>query len=237
MLFSRYQGKEVELVGYTTCGGCPGGNIEYVPAEMKSNGAEVVHSQSVSLVGYPPCPHIEAFCDFLRQNTTWKLSLERIRFPRNTTRRTRNWALDAALADLARTNADRRKDATCLRLTMNDYIKTMRPLIGPRPMLLPGVRALIFNPQGKILLQRRTDMPCWCLPSGSVELDETALDAIKREVAEETSLVVGEAEAMGVYSGHAEVHLSQWGRDSVFLHCLRSVQMARRSEGRRHRRL
>ena len=80
---------------------------------------------------------------------------------------------------------------------MNDYIKTMRPLIGPRPMLLPGVRALIFNPQGEILLQRRTDMPRWCLPSGSVELDETALDALKREVAEETSLVVVEAEAMG----------------------------------------
>lgn len=84
---------------------------------------------------------------------------------------------------------------------MNDYVTTMRQLIGSRPMLLPGVRALIFNPQGEILLQRRTDMPRWCLPSGSVELNETALDALKREVAEETSLVVLEAEAMGVYSG------------------------------------
>ncbi len=26
---------DVELVGYTTCGGCPGGNIEYAPEEMK----------------------------------------------------------------------------------------------------------------------------------------------------------------------------------------------------------
>ena len=68
-------------------------------------------------------------------------------------------------------------------------------------MLLPGVRALIFNQQGELLLQRRTDMPRWCLPSGSVELDETALDALKREVAEETSLVVLEAEPMGLYSG------------------------------------
>ncbi len=33
--FSIYQGKEVELVGYTTCDGCPGGNVEYAPAEMK----------------------------------------------------------------------------------------------------------------------------------------------------------------------------------------------------------
>lgn len=84
---------------------------------------------------------------------------------------------------------------------MDTYVKTMRTLIGSRPMLLPGVRALIFNQQGWLLLQRRTDMPRWCLPSGSVELNETALDALKREVMEETSLVVLEAEAMGVYSG------------------------------------
>ena len=36
--FSIYKDREVELVGYTTCDGCPGGNIEYAPAEMKKNG-------------------------------------------------------------------------------------------------------------------------------------------------------------------------------------------------------
>lgn len=87
---------------------------------------------------------------------------------------------------------------------MNDYVKTMRELIGTRPMLLPGVRALIFNSRQEILLQRRTDMPTWCLPSGSVELGESALEALKREVAEETSLAVLEAEPMGLYSGPAQ---------------------------------
>jgi predicted metal-binding protein len=33
--FQRYRGEEVELVGYATCNGCPGGNVEYAPAEMK----------------------------------------------------------------------------------------------------------------------------------------------------------------------------------------------------------
>jgi hypothetical protein len=33
--FARYKDEEVELVGYTTCDGCPGGNVEYAPAEMK----------------------------------------------------------------------------------------------------------------------------------------------------------------------------------------------------------
>ena len=33
--FDIYKDKDVELVGYTSCGGCPGGNIEYAPEEMK----------------------------------------------------------------------------------------------------------------------------------------------------------------------------------------------------------
>lgn len=63
--FARYQGEEVELVGYTTCGGCPGGNVEYAPAEMKKNGAEVVHLATGVIVGYPPCPHLQAFREFI----------------------------------------------------------------------------------------------------------------------------------------------------------------------------
>jgi predicted metal-binding protein len=63
--FARYRHEEIELVGYTTCGGCPGGNIEYAPAEMKKNGAEVVHLATGLVVGYPPCPHLEDFCAFI----------------------------------------------------------------------------------------------------------------------------------------------------------------------------
>ena len=55
--FAAYKDRDVELVGYTTCGGCPGGNIEYAPEEMKKNGAEVVHLATGLVVGYPPCPH------------------------------------------------------------------------------------------------------------------------------------------------------------------------------------
>lgn len=63
--FARYQDEEVELVCYTTCGGCPGGNVEYAPAEMKKNGAEIVHLATGLVVGYPPCPHLQDFCDFI----------------------------------------------------------------------------------------------------------------------------------------------------------------------------
>ena len=63
--FARYRDEAVELVGYTTCGGCPGGNVEYAPAEMKKNGAEVIHLATGLVVGYPPCPRLQAFCDFI----------------------------------------------------------------------------------------------------------------------------------------------------------------------------
>ncbi|MGA7837872.1 MAG: CGGC domain-containing protein [Ignavibacteriaceae bacterium] len=59
--FDIYNDREVELVGYTTCGGCPGGNIEYVPEELKKNGAEVIHLATGMVVGYPPCPYIVDF--------------------------------------------------------------------------------------------------------------------------------------------------------------------------------
>lgn len=61
--FDIYAEEDIELVGYTTCGGCPGGNIEYAPEELKKNGAEVVHLATGMIVGYPPCPYIK---DFIR---------------------------------------------------------------------------------------------------------------------------------------------------------------------------
>ena len=66
--FSIYPADEpVEIVGYSTCGGCPGGNIENVPAEFKKNGAEVIHLATGLVVGYPPCPHIDTFKTFLEK--------------------------------------------------------------------------------------------------------------------------------------------------------------------------
>ena len=64
--FAKYpKNEELELVGYTNCGGCPGGNIEYVPAEMIKNGAEVIHLATGLVVGYPSCPRIKQFKEFI----------------------------------------------------------------------------------------------------------------------------------------------------------------------------
>ena len=64
--FSVYSPEEeVQVVGYSYCGGCPGGNIEYVPEEMIKNGAQVIHLATGLVVGYPPCPRVKAFKEFI----------------------------------------------------------------------------------------------------------------------------------------------------------------------------
>jgi predicted metal-binding protein len=65
--FSIYSDVDVELVGYTTCDGCPGGNVEYTGEEMVKNGAQVIHLATGLVVGYPPCPYIHTFKDFLEK--------------------------------------------------------------------------------------------------------------------------------------------------------------------------
>ena len=63
--FSVYKDKEIEIAAFTTCGGCPGGNIEYVPEEMIKNGVDAIHFATGMIVGYPPCPYITQFKEFV----------------------------------------------------------------------------------------------------------------------------------------------------------------------------
>jgi len=72
--FDIYKKDEnVGVVGYTSCGGCPGGNIEYATEEMKKNGAEIIHFATGFIVGYPPCPHIDYFKRFIEDKYDMKV--------------------------------------------------------------------------------------------------------------------------------------------------------------------
>jgi len=84
---------------------------------------------------------------------------------------------------------------------LTGYLEKIRKLTGQIRLFVPGVRAVIVNTREEILLQHRTDTALWGIPGGSVEVDETAFEALEREVAEETSLRVIEAEPMALYSG------------------------------------
>lgn len=64
----------------------------------------------------------------------------------------------------------------------------------------PGVAAVIFNAQRQVLLVKRNDNGLWSLPSGHLEIGETVVEAIKREIQEETGLIVEVEKLIGVYS-------------------------------------
>lgn len=69
----------------------------------------------------------------------------------------------------------------------------------------PGVSAVISDGDGRILLQQRTDNGLWGLPGGAVEFGESILEALHREVMEETGLTVEIERLVGVYS-HPDLH-------------------------------
>ncbi len=80
------------------------------------------------------------------------------------------------------------------------YHGLLRQHLGNQRIILPAVRAIIRDENGRILFVKRSDNGLWVMPAGSQELDESVLDALRREVSEESGLEVDEAELIAVYS-------------------------------------
>lgn len=82
----------------------------------------------------------------------------------------------------------------------DSYLGQMRKLIGKQKMISIGARAIVQDSDGRILLVRRSDNGDWVMPAGSMELDESILETCKREVLEESGLIVEHATLIAVYS-------------------------------------
>jgi ADP-ribose pyrophosphatase YjhB (NUDIX family) len=67
-----------------------------------------------------------------------------------------------------------------------------------------GAAALIEH-DGALLLDRRVDPPGWALVAGTVDEEESVVDALRREVAEETGLRVASHELFGVFSDPSRI--------------------------------
>jgi ADP-ribose pyrophosphatase YjhB (NUDIX family) len=70
-------------------------------------------------------------------------------------------------------------------------------------MIVPtlGVFAAIFDEAGRLLCVRMNyASKRWSTPGGRVEAGESPLDALKREVLEETGLTIEPGELLGVYA-------------------------------------
>jgi 8-oxo-dGTP pyrophosphatase MutT (NUDIX family) len=82
-----------------------------------------------------------------------------------------------------------------------DYIRWLRARVGHDPIILTASVALIPGHGDTFLLTQRSN-GSWGLPGGMLEVGETAVDAIKREVYEETGLKPDIQRFQGVYTNH-----------------------------------
>lgn len=72
---------------------------------------------------------------------------------------------------------------------------------------MPCACVIIGDGKGNILLQQRNDDGKWGHHGGAIEVDESTLEAAKREVKEELNIDVNELELLGVYSGASYHHV------------------------------
>lgn len=82
------------------------------------------------------------------------------------------------------------------------HISDLRELIGHRPILAPSVTAFVVSGDDDILVVKIKDDSSWTLPGGMVELGEAPLDALVREIREETGYIVHPKSILGVLGGH-----------------------------------
>ncbi len=69
---------------------------------------------------------------------------------------------------------------------------------------ISGAGVLLIDKDKKVLLQLRTDSNSWGIPGGCLNIGESLEAAAKREVYEETGLIVDDLQLFNVYSGEKQ---------------------------------
>ncbi|MFF3885665.1 NUDIX domain-containing protein [Streptomyces sp. NPDC001914] len=82
-----------------------------------------------------------------------------------------------------------------------DFIREIRAFAGHQLLWLPGVSAVVFDDEGRILLGQRSDSHKWALISGIPEPGEQPAACAVREVYEETAVHVEVERVVMVQAG------------------------------------
>ncbi len=80
------------------------------------------------------------------------------------------------------------------------YLGGLRALVGSRLLLVPGVRVVVENQEGAVLLQLRSDYGRWGLPGGVPDEGEAIEACGIRETLEETGIRIRNPQAFGFAS-------------------------------------
>ena len=96
-----------------------------------------------------------------------------------------------------------------------DYIKELRKRTNHMPLVLPHSVVVLFNEKDEVLLEERSDDGYFDFPGGSIDLRESAEEAAKRELLEETGLIADELELFKVYSGEI-THYVYFNGDEIY---------------------
>lgn len=72
----------------------------------------------------------------------------------------------------------------------NSYLGRLRAKIGHDLVHVPGVRIVIENDRGEILLHHRPDFNVWGLPGGGPETGQNVIEQATRETEEETGIAI-----------------------------------------------
>ena len=90
-----------------------------------------------------------------------------------------------------------------------------RPIAGRPHAVRAGVCAAIFDSDGGVLMEHRSDNGFWGLPGGGVDVGESVEQAVKREVLEETGLRVEIKRLIGVYSDPRDYNIAAYPDGNV----------------------
>lgn len=85
---------------------------------------------------------------------------------------------------------------------MTEVAPAEQRLVDRFSRVLIGAVAVVSDEQGRVIFIRQPRGPfagAWLLPGGGLELDESALDAARRETLEETGVNVPDLEFLGTY--------------------------------------
>lgn len=87
---------------------------------------------------------------------------------------------------------------------MANYIKDIRSIVGHTPIRSVSA-SVIIEYDNQILLQHRSDTHDYGTPGGNIELNEKINEGAKREIFEETGIVLDELQLFGIYSGDEQI--------------------------------